>query len=281
MSTTSSRTILVTLLTLCVLAIGAGSRGSCPFGVQEGDLAESADKGKETDSRLDAVLRAWRKAEKATPDRHFSFKRTDDFGTGRSKDVFRGEVFVHRLNLLRVDVNDADGTLSLVLLCNAKSVRLYEYAQKTVLLGDLPDTFGFPEKPDQYPAGFLNGLIGGALQQFAWTFMGTLANETSDRFLFTLQKEDKDWIYLMIEPRNRGERLNFDVARVALDASSYRVRQIWIRNSSGSSSTTWDFGDEDIDQKAVTPDSISKGLPDDFKNVPFPPAKRKKDGGKP
>jgi TIGR03009 family protein len=278
MSLTSFKTILSLVLSSCVFGVGVGSASRSALGAQEADAVKSACQEKETDARLDAVLREWRKAEKATPDRHFSFKRNEEDVTFGRKSVFRGEAVVHKPNLLRVDLNDANGKLSDVLLCNSKSIRWYQYANKGVLSSDLPDTFGFPEKPDQYPEGFFNELIGGALQQFAWRFMGTLANETSDRFRFTVRKEDKNWIYLLIEPRKRGRRLDFDAAQVVLDASSYRVRQFWMRSSSGDTST-WDFDDKDIDNKAVTPDSISKGLPDDFENVTFPPARAKKDNG--
>jgi hypothetical protein len=280
MSTTFSRTILGVVLALCFSAFHDGSVPSSTVAAQETDAVQADDKEKVADARLDTVFRKWRKAEKAAPDRHFSFMRTVHKFAFGDKQVVNGEVYVHTPNLLRVDVKEPNSKLDMVLVCNSKSLRWYQFEKKEVISGDLPETFGFPEKPEQYPEGFLNEILGGVLEQFAWAFFGKLANDTTNRFRFTLQKEDKDWIYLTIEPRKRSKRVNFEAARVVLDADTYRVQQFWFRQRNGDTHT-WDFHDADIDHEAVTRDSISNGLPEDFKNVTIPPEKPKKDAGKP
>jgi hypothetical protein len=280
MSTQSQRLILSLAMSLGVFAIAGALRIDCCVSAQETIPSQPANKEKETDARLDEILREWRKAERASRDRHYSIRSTEDRGTGGMKETARGEVLLHKPNILRVDVRNADGNLSDILLCNGKSIRWYQFPQKGLLCGDLPETFGFPEKPVQYPDGFLNKCVGGALEQIAWMFMGTLANEPKERFEFTLHKEDKDWIYLDVEPRERRARSAFESARIVLDASSYRVRQISLREIIGYV-RIWDFEEQDIDNKEVTSDSIMKGLPEDFKEVRFPPDKAEKQGAKP
>jgi hypothetical protein len=276
----ASRAILIHLVTLCVFGFSLRWRSNCAPVVQESRSGLTTKKEKDVEPRLDVVLREWQKAERATRDRHYAFTCTTDRATFGEKVSARGEVFLHKPNLLRMDAMDANGKLSDVFLCNAKSIRMYRYVEKSVLCGELPETFGFPEKPEKYPDGFFNEMIGGFLQQVAWTFLGTMPSETTERLRFELQKEDKNWIYIGVEPRGRSKRFGFDAIRVALDAFSYRVRQIWIRQGNGDAST-WDFGDEDIDAKDVTPDSIAKGLPEDFKEVTYPPPEAEMHGSKP
>jgi RNA polymerase sigma factor (sigma-70 family) len=74
----------------------------------------------------------------------------------------------------------------------------------------------------------------------SWALLGGMTPAAAkEQFDWKLVKEDKWYIYLAIEPRNKQDREKYPAARLVLLRDSYLPRQLWLQTPNGD--VTWDI----------------------------------------
>jgi hypothetical protein len=102
-----------------------------------------------------------------------------------------------------------------------------------------------------------------------WFYIGFPVNEMRQDYLFRLNKEDKYWAYIKIDPRTEAEG-DFKDLEVVLNQKTHLVRQIRCVDWCGRR-VIWDIEQVEINPTpAITLESIFKNLPKDWKRVYLP-----------
>jgi TIGR03009 family protein len=253
------RTVAITALALLTLAVAPGAEEPAPKG---------------DDPRLQAILRDWEKASDATAEMHCTFRQTEVDAVFDTTTVTRGEVWVKKPGLGRVDLRDDKGEPSAIWLWKEKEVRLYRYQTRTVVAFHVPPMFGFPERPEEYPDHFLCRLIGGQLESLSWMSVGFPVGQLTTRFQVRLGKEDEHWIYLEVEPKGGADRAEFRKMRVVLDKKAKWVRQLWFERLDGGT-IRLDYEQPVTDKnQPITWESILPDLPRGWERLTAPEANR-------
>ena len=247
--------------------------------------APPADEKAEADAHLDAVLREWAKASDAVREAHFTIGVTETdpvLDTTTSSGV---EVFVRKPDLMRVDFKDAKGDFQRSFVCRGRTIHEWDAPRKEERIYSLSPEFGFPEKPERYPDDFLNSIRGKVLECLSWLAVGPPVRDLKLRFDLRLTKENNNWTYLEIKPRKQDRR-EFRRIQVVLESKTFRIHRLWIEQPNGAE-TTYNFDPPGGSEESVTPESIGKGLPEDYRKVdidgPFDEMRTGRDesGGKP
>ena len=229
--------------------------------------APPADEKAEADARLDAVLREWAQASDVVRESHFKIRVTAADPVLDTTTDSGVEVFVRKPDLMRVDFKDAKGNFQHSFVCRGRTIHQWDASRKEERVTSLPPEFGFPEKPERYPDGFLNSLLGKGLEWLSWLSFGPPVRDLKARFDLRLTKEDDSRTYLEIKPRRPRDRRDFSRIQVVLESKTFRIRRLWREQSDGVE-TTFDFEPPVGDStEAITPESILKGLPEDYKKV--------------
>jgi TIGR03009 family protein len=109
-------------------------------------------------------------------------------------------------------------------VCTGTYVYKYEPAQKEIRYYELPRP-----KPGQVSEdNFLSFLF------------GMKAEEARRRYVLTLAKEDKDYVYVDVTPRFPADKADFSRARLVLNKTNYLPRQLWFEHPNGNE-TIWDI----------------------------------------
>jgi hypothetical protein len=231
--------------------------------------AAQVDAKAEADARLDEVLREWAKASDAVKESHFKIQVTQRDTTTDVTSTSGVEVFVRKPDLMRLDYKDQKGAREWVLYKD-RTVGWLSSAGKTDSYFPLSDRFGFPEHPERYPDDFLSSIGGGILEQVSWLAIGLPVRDLKSRFHVRLSKEDDYYVYIDIKPRQEMDKTWFTRMRVVLNRKTYQVRQLWMERPNATE-VTYDYDRPHEDEpKPITPDSILKGLPEDYEKVSLP-----------
>lgn len=116
-------------------------------------------------------------------------------------------------------------------------VFIFDAANKTILFADQPSEKG--------PMGALSMSL---LDSFLF---GIKTWEVKSRYQITyVPPTDKWYVYLKILPKTARDRLQFKEARLALNANTLKLRQIWILQTNGDE-VTWDFPRTTLDDPLV------------------------------
>jgi TIGR03009 family protein len=230
--------------------------------------AAPVDAKPEADARLDEVLREWAKASDAVKEAHFKIRVTQRDTTTEKTSTSSVEVFVRKPDLMRLDHKNEKGDRDWIVY-KERIVRWLTSADKADRSYPLSEHFGFPEHPERYPDDFFSRMGGGILEQISWLAFGLPVRDLKMRFDLRLSKEDDNYLYIEIKPRNNKDCADFEQMRVVLNRKTYQVRQIW--KDDAVRETTYDYERPNEDSaKPITPDSILKGLPHDYKKVSLP-----------
>jgi hypothetical protein len=225
-------------------------------------MAAPVDAKAQADARLDVVLREWDKASDAVHKTHFTIRISEWDSITEKKSTSSMEVFVSKPDLMRIDYKNQKSGPSWFIYKD-RTVRLLSSADKTDCSYPLSDGFGFPEHPGRHPDDFLSSIGGGFLEQVSWIAYGLPVSDLKSRFDFRLSREDDNYIYIEIEPRHKDGWMPDNRMQVVLNRKTYQIRRLWIENST---EMTYDYERPHGDStEAITPESILKGLPEDYK----------------
>jgi hypothetical protein len=216
-------------------------------------------------NRLEVILPEWAKVVAATRSVRRGFTVTTVDPVFKERNVSQGVVQFLAPDLLRIDTRHEAMS---VLLFRDKTIHWFNPAQKTELVFDRPaDGCFLGARTGKRSWKFsLFGAIGeGFLQQTYWLFAGLPVRDLARRCTVRLAKEDSFCISLDIEPRRREDAKGFEKMRVVLLAKEFRVRQVWLRYTSGAE-TTLDFDPPDGKAK-VTEGNFRPKLPAGWKRV--------------
>jgi outer membrane lipoprotein-sorting protein len=239
---------------------------TCPQGSSRLD---AGDDGKSRASdRLDALLKAWDRANQNARALHYTMDSTTEDVVLKNKEVCRLEGFINKPRLERVDIRDEKGKLThILLLLNDKTLEWYDMQNEQKRVSEISP--GFPEK--YFDQGWLMGLLA---RSFQWNrqllCFEYAVGEIRERFDVRLNKEDKYWAYIQLEPKAKEIRAELRDMEVVLDQKTHFVRQYRLVYTNGNR-TIMDFQKIEINPiPPITLESISKGLPKGFKEIYIP-----------
>jgi hypothetical protein len=250
---------------LALAVITAGVSWAATLAPSPGEMP--ADLPAERDAPIRDVLHEWQVANQAIRQAHYTYTRTEVDHTFGQKRVARGEAWVIRPGLLRLDEKDDTGKARRTLLCKGRDVHLFNHESKLeAVYYRSPGRFGFPEQPERYPDGGIlellaGGFIGAVLEQHSLFFGAIPVKKLEAWFAIRVEKEDEWWTYIWLEPRGKREKERWGRVRVVLDRKTYRVRQVWCARPNGSE-LLWDFESMTVNPSPrLTPESFTAGLP--------------------
>ena len=145
------------------------------------------------------------------------------------------EVFVRKPDLMRVDFKDAKGNFQHSFVCRGRTIHQWDASKKEDVLIPLPPEFGFPEKPERYPDGFLNSLLGKGLEWLSWLSFGPPVRDLKGPSHLRLSKED-DKLDLSGDQAPEAEGIGEISAGYKW---SWRARRSESAGSGGNSLTAW------------------------------------------
>jgi hypothetical protein len=229
-------------------------------------MAAPPDAKAEADARLDAVLREWAKASDAVHEAHFTIRISERDSITEEKSTSSMEVSVRKPDLMRVDYKSQKSGPAWFIYKD-RTVRLLSSGDKKDRFYTLSDEFGFPENPGRHSDDFLSSIGGGFLEQVCWIAYGLPVGDLKSRFDLRLSKEDDNYIYIEIEPRHKDGWMPDNRMQVVLNRKTYKIRRLWVKQPN-STETTCDYERPKEDSAgSITPESVLKGLPEDYEKV--------------
>jgi TIGR03009 family protein len=236
---------------------------------------EAARPGKEKkdETPVEKVLRRWADADKNVREMQVRFTRTEKDIIWDETTITKGQAFVKKPDLWRVDERDKDGRkLTKVWLLESQRLHLFDFKEKTEQILLAPKTpatnQGNGLRIDN--ATFLGRSLDFWEKMFYWMAFGPQARELTPRFDVRMAKEDRNYSYLDFAPRNKKDRKDFQRGRIVLDRKKYQVRQLWLEFINHRE-TTVDFFDRKINpEPPIQRESLMKSLPKDWKRIESP-----------
>ncbi len=219
-------------------------------------------------SRLEELLKAWDKVNQNAREIHYTIQMTVEDHVLKDKTVRRGKGSFKKPSLGRIDWNDEKGKLTDICIWNNKVFEEYNFGKKTNLRIDL--SLCSLEKPlnQCWPIKIMVGIFE---RNFRWLPIGLPVTNLKEQFDIRLVKEEKDWAYLQLKPRNNKGKPDIGEIELVLSQTNYLVRQVRSRDSTGNL-VIWDFQEAEINpMRSISLDSILKDLPQDFAGPWFCP----------
>ncbi|HBI42432.1 MAG TPA: hypothetical protein DDY78_06170 [Planctomycetales bacterium] len=228
--------------------------------------AAPPDAKAEADARLDEVLRKWAKASDAVHEAHFTIRASQQDAITDKISTFSYEVFVRKPDLMRVDVKDHKSGPARIIYKD-RTVRLLSSADKLDRFYPLSDGFGFPEHPERYPDDFFSWIGGGFLEQVSWIAFGLPVRDLKSRFDLRLSKEDDYYFYIEMTPRHKDGWMPENPMQVVLNRKTHQIRRLWMEGPNDTQTTYNYERSKKNSAEPITPESILKGLPEDYEKV--------------
>jgi TIGR03009 family protein len=110
------------------------------------------------------------------------------------------------------------------IICTGTYLYMFAPAQKEIRAYEIPRP-----KPGQV-----------ADDNFMSFMFGMKAEEAKKRYVLTLAKEDKWWIYMDVAPRSAADKAEFARARLVLSRETFLPRQLWFEHANGNE-IQWDI----------------------------------------
>jgi outer membrane lipoprotein-sorting protein len=221
-------------------------------------LAPAAENKSESDARLETLLQEWKKADHQIRELHSTFTVTTEDRILKDRTTSRGEAFFKKPDLARIDFKDQEGKLPQIWLYKGKTLRLYNFTNQIEEVGPID----LDASQD-----WLTKWMASTFKLARWAFPAAPFDEAQKRFHFHLNKEDKYWAYIQLEPRNPKDFVDFKEMEVVLNQKTHLVRQI--RYSTSGHRMILDFDKIEINPTPpITWESISKDLPKKLKKEP-------------
>jgi TIGR03009 family protein len=210
-----------------VLATGAVAGAQTAPAAKPGAAATAADTAK-----LDACLKRWeeemRKVQTLSGtlgriDKDKSFGTTTKF-TGYAQ-YMRSGTGPTALNLAHMEMKQEGKTdIAEKIICTGTYLYMYAPPQKEIRAYEIPRA-----KPGQV-----------ADDNFMSFMFGMKAEEAKKRYVLSLAKEDKWYIYVTVMPRFAVDKAEFARAQLVLNKDNFLPRQLWFEHSNGNE-ITWDI----------------------------------------
>jgi TIGR03009 family protein len=129
------------------------------------------------------------------------------------------------MNLAALELK-ADGKTDIAdkIICTGTYLYQFVPAQKEIRAYEIPRP-----KPGQVSDDNFLGFL-----------FGMKADEAKKRYVVKLDKEDRWYIYVLIAPRNQGDKADFNRARLVLNKDTFLPRQLWFEHANGNE-VTWDI----------------------------------------
>ncbi len=257
---------MTTAFFLALTLTGAAVARDVPPG-QPAEIAE------EPDRRLVEVRLAWGRETNSVKAAHVRFTMTQLDRITRTEAVTRGEAWMRKPGLLRVDLKrDDERVPGQFVVCKGNEVRYFANGEELVLplrqAFDFTD-LGVPKAREKEPwfFGSTFGEFKAYFQRRTWPLVGFPVKQLPNRFELRLAKEDEHWIYLELKPRRAAEWKDVRLIQVVLHRKEGWVRRVYERGPI--TEVTIDCEKPDT-ATPVSPESISKGLPVGWKRVEVP-----------
>jgi hypothetical protein len=214
--------------------------------------------------RLQALLRAWEKANAGLRQAHYELEWTGVDPVFQETTKCYGEAFVKKPDLLRVTWKDAKGQLTDIFFWAGNVARWFSFKDRTERVFELPP--GYPESVADRDSWA--GVIARAAQEMKWRYLGFPIEDLKKRYRLRLLKEDDAWAYIEGEPRPQdGRCFHSDRIQVVLNRQTHRVGRVSVEGGTGRSST-WDFKKATINAAVpVTAEALAKDLPERWNRV--------------
>lgn len=227
-------------------------------------------KNEKKETPLEAVLRKWAEADAQNREIHVRFTRTDTDQLLDYTNITKGKASIKRPDLWRVDRFDKQGRMLYILLLEDKRIHLFSAETKTERIFSVPEStkeireaeirFGLPR------------FVWSWGEQIHWLSFGPQRRDLDSRYKVDLIKQDRWYIYLDIEPRNKERSWFdwfpeqwFDRGQIVLERKTYQVRQVHFRYYNRDDIVV-DFLDRQTNPKEpITKESLLKGLPQGWK----------------
>jgi outer membrane lipoprotein-sorting protein len=230
--------------------------------------APAAEKKSETDARLETLLQEWEKANQDAREIHYNLQCTIE-GLASNKQTSRAEAFVKKPSLFRIDWKDEKEKIWMTWIRNNGFFYEYDLDERQIHILRISSDLSEDSLDRDW---LLNGICHQMHRGLQWFYIGFPVNEMRQHYLFRLNKEDKYWAYIRIDPRGHKEG-EFKELEVVLSQKTKLVRQIRCVDGYGLK-MIWDFERVETNPTpAITLESISKNLPKDWKKI-YPPLKK-------
>jgi hypothetical protein len=202
-------------------------------------------------TQLDDLLKAWDKASQNIREIHYTMEWTTEDKLSKEKTARRVEGFV-KSHDARVNLKDEKGRLTQVFLCHENVLESYDFENKgKVSLYTTADWWS----PD---------LLSWCRRLLCYDFK---VADLKERYDPQLQKEDGNWAYIGLLAKNQTDAHWFPEIQVVLNQKTHLVRQIRIRDFSGTW-TTYDYQQVVINPKpSIALEPISKDLVKGFDEI--------------
>jgi hypothetical protein len=232
-------------------------RISLPFLLFLGSAALAREVPKTPDYAPQDVLVEWAKAQSAVRQSHRIARVTVRDQVAGTVEKSSLELWYRKPDLFRFDDRDDKGRLKESVYCFGRDAHIV--FNDTEVIYHLSEAFGFPEKPERYPETFRGSICGVVLERLSLLADNLPVQRLRERYDVRRIHRDAHWIYLQIRPRSAKDREEFRLMEIVLAPKDFRVRRLFIRQP-GAIDVVYDFDSPEY-KTAVTPESISKGLP--------------------
>jgi outer membrane lipoprotein-sorting protein len=219
------------------------------------------------ESRVDALLRGWDKANQNIRAAHYMAEWTTEDIVLKHKEIRKVEGFVQRPSLARIHLKDDKGKPRVIFLYNEKLLEIYNFQKTEKIAWNMP--VGFPE--EYLNMGWLWDILARPFyferKMLCFDFS---IGEIYHHFAVRLNKEDKYWAYIQLMPKSKESQTVLRELEVVLDQRTHLVRQYRLLDSLGNRSI---FDLQKVEFNPTLPitwESISKDLPKGFKEVSIP-----------
>lgn len=217
------------------------------------------------ESRLDALLRAWDKANQNASELHFTIKLTSEDLVLKWKTIRQGEGFLKKPKLGRVDWKDEKGSPTESYIWNDKVYERYDFEKKEKQVFQVP-----AESAREHLNWIGRFLLSIFEERIEWLWFNLTAPEVKERFEISLLKEDTNWAYLQLKPIKKVDQNYFRPIRAVLNQKTHLIRQVYLVDVNGNRHI-WDYETIDVNPTPpLTTQSIFKGLPKEFKEIRIP-----------
>lgn len=176
-------------------------------------------------ARLDALLQKWEQEMKNVQVLSAEMTRTTLDKTYGKAVSLSGTAKYMKPNLAALDMQKKDDPLVFEkYLCTGQFLYEYAAATKQIRVHEMPTPKGGNVSDDN----FLSFLF------------GMKAEEAKKRYELRLVKEDQWYVYIEVLPREAGDKVDFQKARLILNSSNFLPRQVWFEQPNGNE-ITWDI----------------------------------------
>ena len=185
----------------------------------------------EANARLDMLLAQWEAKMTGIKSIKAQIARESEDKAFHSKEVMVGNAYYQAPNLARLELKRPDNPNKFeCIVCTGQFTYQYIPDQKLIRVYDL----GPAKKGQLSEDNFLSFLI------------GMKAAEAKKRYILKLVKEDVNYVYIEVKPRDPRDMADFSLAQLALTQKTFLPRML-IYTAGNGSVATWNIPSLEVD----------------------------------